>query len=69
MHFVKKHTTKMSDRKQGLDKIFFKNQKSISERVTVRESSVTCQPSKKVSQQVIKWAVCLIKTIQQMQKF
>ena len=37
----------MSDRKQGLDKRFFKKQESISERVTVTESSVTRQSSKK----------------------
>ena len=30
--FSKKHTTKMIDHKQGLDKIFFKKQESISER-------------------------------------
>ena len=46
----------MSDRKQGLDKRFFKKQESISERVTVSESSVTRQSSKKkrVCQQEMK---------------
>ena len=38
----KKHTTKRSDTKQGLDKMFFKKQESISGRVMVSESSVTC---------------------------
>ena len=45
--FSKKHTTKMIDHKQGLDKIFFKKQESISERVIVIEGSATCQSSKK----------------------
>ena len=45
--FSKKHTTKMIDHKQGLDKIFFKKQESISERVTVSESSATWESSKK----------------------
>ena len=45
--YSKKSITNMTDRKQGLDKIFFKKQDSISERVTVSESSATCQSSKK----------------------
>ena len=45
----------MIDCKQGLNKIFFKKHKSISERESNSESSPFCQSSKKkVHQQVIK---------------
>lgn len=36
-----KHTTKMSDCKQGLDKVFFKKEQFISAGVTVGERSIT----------------------------
>ena len=49
--YLVKNTPKMGDRKQGLDKIFFKKQ-SISE--SSSENSVTYQSSKKFFRQVIK---------------
>lgn len=41
-----KHTTKMSDCKQGLDKVFFKKEQFISAGVTVGERSITWHSSK-----------------------